>query len=151
EAAARALLAGCDLLLYGMPGGLWRTGYRGARAALRSGRIPVARVEEALERVGALARRYPSRPAARPALPGPALRRRWDAAVAASIEIRGRMPDAGSVVRVWGAAPHAGRLAEALARRGVRAELAQPARAAAKGRRREPDALELLVIPGRKG
>ncbi len=67
RAPVLALLAGCDLLLYGMPGNLWRVGFGAVEDAVRRGRIPRERLEQAMDRVDAVARSYPVRPPGVPA------------------------------------------------------------------------------------
>jgi beta-glucosidase-like glycosyl hydrolase len=57
DAAVRAMLAGCDLLLYCFDLDLPRAARGGLQAALASGRLPRARLQEASQRVAALRRR----------------------------------------------------------------------------------------------
>jgi beta-glucosidase-like glycosyl hydrolase len=149
-AAVKALQAGCDLLLYAMPGSLWHTGYRAVAAAVKSGQLPRARVEQALERVERAARKFPARARAKVVSPPAALVRRWDRAVRAALVFRGLPLGVPAAVEVAGGEPFASDLAAALRRHGLAARCA-PASRARRARSAEGLSFGLLVIAGRRG
>ncbi|HVP39869.1 MAG TPA: glycoside hydrolase family 3 N-terminal domain-containing protein [Candidatus Saccharimonadales bacterium] len=155
EEAVRALLAGCDLLLYAAPGDRWQAGWRAVQAAVRAGRVAPARVEEALARGLQVATAYRARPARRAAAPGAGLRRAWDRAARAALYFSGLAPGAPAGVEVFGRGPQAAELAAALRRHGVDARPAEAGpgsgRRAGRSGRRSGRPMAILVLPGRTG
>lgn len=147
EAPVRALLAGCDLLLYGLPGPLWQKGLRAVEEAARKGHIPTERVEEALARIEAFLQIYPAAPSRRLARPAAALLRRWDRAVEGALVLAGQAPPAGTEIHLWGDVPQAARLAlelRSLGRKAMSSPLEKASRATGR-------AFHLVVVPGRSG
>lgn len=145
EAPVQALIAGCDLLLYGLPGPLWRRGLLAVEQAARKGRIPAERVEEALEKIDSFVRAYPALAAGKPARPPASLVRRWESALQDSMVLAGQAPPRGTEIRVWGDVPQASTLALELAAHGrtaVHARLSGASRATGR-------AFHLVVIAGR--
>jgi len=174
EAAVRAVAAGCDLLLYCFEIDKPKRARDGLRAALASGRIPNARLQEAVARVDRL-RALAAAAADRPGAVAPLRPASADAALYGDLCRRAlRVVDApgwtafaagiraaGRVVATGGPTDVAARLAEHLRRAGVIVEVLDPAALAARldapllvvlGERRPlaGDVVErLCALPGR--